>query len=117
MAAYGSATINSVDAQRWAFPVQEPIGATNTPTPILIANGTPGGGLANADDHALFELGTPGRTTNGKAAIYVEYDVPVTAGAAAVTVAANHVTAATGGTYTSQAAAAAGQFGWVYVTT
>ena len=125
---YGSATIAAVNNKRDTLPFQEPIGATVNSAGganiVTLANGTVGGGFNAVDNaiqsqpspHGQFALGTVGRTDAGKAALYVAFDVPVTAGAAAVTVAANHVTSATGGTYTSPHAAAAGQYGWVFLT-
>lgn len=116
----GSATINAVDNQRHAEPYQEPIGADTADThPSVLANGTIGGGFNAVDGAANFTLETPGVSNEGAGTIdslYVVADVPVTAGAAAVTVAAGHITAATGGTYTSPKALKAGEYGWVYLT-
>lgn len=118
---YGSATIAGANNKRNTLPFQEPIGATVDSTGganiVTLANGTPGGGFNAVDDKALFALGTIGATDAGKVARYVAFDVPVTAGAAAVTVDGSwHATSASGGTYTAPLAAAAGQFGWVHIT-
>ena len=122
MTQYASATINNVNNQRDSLPFQEPIGATNDITGVILANGNIGTGFNRVDLPASalpippMELATPGYTDVGKAALYVQSDVIVTAGATAVTVAAGHITAATGGTYTSPNALAAGERGWVFLT-
>lgn len=65
-----------------------------------------------------FALGQSALGTDNSTWVFVQADVPVTAGANAVTVNANfHITAATGGTYTAQVAFAANEFGWVKKTT
>lgn len=113
---YASCTINNVANQRGGGLYQEPIGATNDTTPDTLANGTVGGGFAATDTTANFELGQTGISDGGKASLYVVADVDVPAGSAAVTVAANHITVATGGTYTAPHAFKAGQYGWVHLT-
>jgi hypothetical protein len=125
---YGSATIAAVNNKRDTLPFQEPIGATVNSAGganiVTLANGTVGGGFNAADvplqsqpsSHGQFALGTVGRTDAGKAALYVLADVDVTAGAAAVTVAGNHITLATGGTYTCPFGVKAGQYVWVFLT-
>lgn len=112
----GSATINAVNSQRHAVPVQDPIGDSTGYQDSSLRNGCIGGGFSVADDAANFALETPGYSADAKAALYVEADVDILAGNTVVTVAAGHITAATGGTYTAPVAIATGQFGWVHLT-
>jgi hypothetical protein len=116
----GSATIAAVNNQRHSLAAQEPIGASTSAMPLSLANGTIGGSFAAADSAPNFTLETPGiaavKGADAVDSLYVQADVPVTAGAAAVTVVSGHITVATGGTYTSPQALAAGEYGWVYLT-
>jgi len=120
MAQPGSATINAVNNKRHSLAYQEPLGATTGATLESLANGCIGGGFAAVDSVKNFELETPGASQEGAAdsldALYVQADVPVAAGAAAVTVVAGHITVATGGTYTCPRDVEAGEYVWVHLT-
>lgn len=116
----GSATIDAVDNQRHSLAAQEPIGASTSLQPNSLANGTIGGSFAAVDSAPNFTLETPGiaavKGADAVDSLYVQADVPVTAGAAAVTVVDGHITVATGGTYTCPKTVKAGEYVWVYLT-
>lgn len=65
----------------------------------------------------LFALGQSTLGTDNTTWVYVQADVAVAAAVTVATVSATfHITAATGGTYTTAAAFAIGDYGWVQKT-
>jgi hypothetical protein len=64
-----------------------------------------------------FPLGTPALDTGNRTWVYVQSDVTVNAAQAPVVSAGFHLTAATAGAYTADAAFAINEFGWVRKTT
>ena len=77
-----------------------------------------GADFKHTTTEALHALGTPALGTDNSTWVYVQADVVVAANVTVATVDANfHITSATGGTYTTAAAFAIDDYGWVKKTT
>ena len=75
-----------------------------------------GANLARRTTNKEFTLGTAQIDDANRTWVYVQADVAVSAAAAPVVSATFHLTAATGGSYTADAAFAANEYGWVRKT-